>query len=510
MPTPLTFEKATACSLNYRSSIHLKSKITNIKFYMSHSIEDLLKTESGDVWRYFSELSSIPRPSKHEEKVREYLRNIANANDWQCREDAVGNLVLSLPGVGSLMNSPILIIQGHMDMVCEKNSDVSHDFMHDPISLTTDGDWVMGEGTTLGADNGIALAMMLAVGTRPVKNRLPLELLFTIDEETGLTGAMQLAPGILKGKMLLNIDSEDEGVFTIGCAGGIDIYARFSLLPYEKTSPRSFTVCLSGFQGGHSGISIHENRGNAIISAAILLKRLDHIAPELSILNFTGGNKKNAIPRESSFEITGVNRDRIESEAEQLESELQPIEPNAAIRVTESHPSQGRTIPVSIIHFLTQIRNGVVSMDPNFPDLVQSSSSAGVLTTTENCAEILIHARSSCAAALGKIEENLRKVAAETDGTLTTGHRYPGWNPNPNSQILKRGKMKFREVFGNDPQVSSIHAGLESGIIGDKLGTDELLSIGPTIENAHSPTERVNIKSVARTFRFLQQFVSSG
>ena len=168
---------------------------------MSHSIEDLLKTESGDVWRYFSELSSIPRPSKHEEKVREYLRNIANANDWQCREDAVGNLVLSLPGVGSLINAPILIIQGHMDMVCEKNSDVTHDFMHDPISLTTDGDWVMADGTTLGSDNGIALAMMLAVAIRPVKNRLPLELLFTIDEETGLTGAMQLDPDILQGMM---------------------------------------------------------------------------------------------------------------------------------------------------------------------------------------------------------------------------------------------------------------------------------------------------------------------
>ena len=264
---------------------------------MLSAIDTLFHTKSGPIWKFFSEISSIPRPSKHEGKIREYLIDFAKEKKWEVRQDVVGNIAFKVPGCGRFADRPTLILQAHMDIVCEKDSESEHDFMVDPIVPYSDGIWVRSKGTTLGADNGIALALMLSLGEAPCKDRIPLELLITVDEETGLTGAMQLDKDIADGKMILNLDSEDEGILTIGCAGGIDLFSRFPLEVIRTIPTNCFRVRISGLKGGHSGVNIHENRGNAIIVAAQFLDESRQSIPGIEIFNFTGGNKKKRHPK---------------------------------------------------------------------------------------------------------------------------------------------------------------------------------------------------------------------
>ncbi len=478
---------------------------------MYDSINHLTNGAAGKVWYYFQDISNIPRPSKSEDKVIDYIIKLANARNWEYKIDAVNNIAISIPGKGKLKNAPTLIIQGHMDMVCEKNSNVNHDFMQDPIRLISNEYWVMADGTTLGADNGIALGMMLALTDENFTDCLPLELLFTIDEETGLTGAMQLNPAILNGKMLLNIDSEDEGVFTIGCAGGIDISTHFDLIPITNNNPRSNNqseVSIRGLRGGHSGISIHENRKNAIRCAGILLERLRDSVPNMVLWNLSGGNKKNAIPRESTFTISGIDKHLLEIEVSKILSEIKKFESDASIDIKENSNIYSKTIPLNVIDFINQIPNGVISMDPNYPDIVQTSSSIGVAVTNDGAIEILMHSRSTVNEAIKEIEKSVNTIANRLGAKMNSGHQYSGWNPNPETRILNRGIQVYKTMSNTEPKVCSIHAGLECGIIGDKINSDELLSIGPTIENAHSPTERVNIQSTNRVYEFLKEFVS--
>ncbi len=479
---------------------------------MNDSINHLINGPAGKVWHYFQEISNIPRPSKREDKVIDYILKLADAREWEYKKDAVNNIAISIPGKGKLKDASTLIIQGHMDMVCEKNRDIKHDFMNDPIHLVSDEHWVMADGTTLGADNGIALGMMLALTHENFTDCLPLELLFTIDEETGLTGAMQLTPSLLNGKMLLNIDSEGEGVFTIGCAGGIDISTSFNLLSTTHKKPdnkNQLEVFIHGLRGGHSGISIHENRKNAIRCAGILLERLRDAVPDIVLLNLSGGNKKNAIPRESTFTISGIDKHFLETESGKFLAEIKNIESDAELIVREISKTYTKMIPLDVIEFINQIPNGVISMDPNYPDIVQTSSNLAVATVADESLEILMHSRSTVNAAIEDIEISVDNIASKLGANTTSGHRYSGWNPNPDTQILNRGMQIYKMMYKADPKVCSIHAGLECGVIGDKIKSDELLSIGPTIENAHSPTERVNIQSTNRVYEFLKQFVSS-
>lgn len=477
---------------------------------MAQQLSDLIKDEAGDVWRHFFEIAKIPRPSRQEEKIREYIFSIVRANEWTYRQDSAGNIAVSLPGRGRLAQSPVLVIQAHLDMVCEKNRHVNHDFTRDPISLRLDGDWVCANGTTLGADNGIGVAMMLALANETPTDRMPLELLFTADEETGLTGAMQLDPSIVHGRMLLNLDSEDEGVFTIGCSGGVDIQVRFPLHPLTQPTSNLVNVQIFGLRGGHSGVNIHEHRGNAIRFAAVMLQSLASFARELKLVAIHGGNKKNAIPRECSFSVIGTEKENVALVVERLLPELQRTEPEARMEVREEQTLARYAISGHLIDFITQIPNGVLTMDPQYPHLVQTSSSVGVVRADGDEIEVVIHPRSSCKSQLLELEYRLRSIAEEHGGTFTATTGYPGWTPNPNTKILRHATQLFQEVFGKAPEISAIHAGLETGILGEKLGIDELLSIGPTIQNAHSPDERVSISSVASTYRLLQALVSSG
>ena len=268
---------------------------------MSNVLQDLYNTNAGSVWELFEGVSRVPRPSGHEERIRDRLLGMATSNDWDVRQDKTGNVVFAVPGCGSLANEAILVLQRHMDMVCEKNSDCNHDFLTDSIPLYMDGDWVRTRGTSLGADNGIVLALATAVASARMDDRIPLELLFTVEKETGLKGANNLDPAIIKGRRILNLDSEIEGVFIIGCAGSLPMSIRFDKKDAGTNDAPAVKCIISGLRGGHSGIDIHKNRQNAIVTGVRLIRELHRVTPGVIVRSLVGGNKVNAIPRECTF-----------------------------------------------------------------------------------------------------------------------------------------------------------------------------------------------------------------
>ena len=479
---------------------------------MKNSIDSLFSTKAGKVWKFFSEVCKIPRPSKHEERIGKYLESIALTNNWQIKRDNLGNLAFSIPGKGRLSNSPILILQSHTDMVCEKNRDVIHDFMKDPIIPYSDGEWIRSDGTTLGSDNGVGVALMLALAESNIKDCLPLELLFTIDEETGLTGAMGMDKNLVKGQRLLNLDSEDDGVLTIGCSGGMDMEIQFrkSSIKSKSVAPGSmWEIHISGLRGGHSGVSIHENRLNAILLAAEYLDHLRKQNNEMEILHFEGGNKKNAIPREAKFTVAGCSKSQLNTVSKLMKARVHEIENGAEFTIEKKQGAITRCAPRGVIDFLLKIPNGVIAMDPHYPNLVQTSSSVGVVCDHERFLSILVHGRSSSKTELSDLEKMVKEKSKFYNGEFDSGSQYPGWRPNPKSKILEDAIKVFKSGFGHEPEVTAMHAGLETGILGEILNIDELLSIGPTIKDAHAPTERVNIKTVENTFSFLTLFVSA-
>lgn len=474
---------------------------------MKKSIESLYSTSAAEVWKYFNEISQIPRPSKFEERVGIYLEEISLKNNWSARKDKVGNLVVSIPGKGKLSSDPILILQSHMDMVCEKNSDVNHDFMKDPIVPYTDGSWVFSEGTTLGADNGVGLALMVALAESELEHCVPLELLFTIDEETGLTGAMMLEKGFVQGRRLLNLDSEEDGTLIIGCSGGVDMNVQFNRLNQLPDYQSLWEIHIKGLRGGHSGVSIHENRLNALRIAAEFLAKVNAQFPDSHLISIVGGNKKNAIPREAKVLVSDCTKIGLESITNLFLTEIRMVEKEARIGISQVNSIPLAPLPWNFVDFLLQIPLGVLAMDPNFADLVQTSSSIGLISEKDGVPTILIHSRSSSKSALVEVEKEIEKQAMKSQGIFERGSGYAGWNPNPNSRILEQGIRVYESTFGKKPGISAIHAGLETGILGDILKINELLSVGPTIENAHAPTERVNVESVENIFLFLKRFV---
>ncbi|MFT5128209.1 MAG: dipeptidase D [Rhodothermales bacterium] len=474
---------------------------------MSSPIESLFDGQAGAVWRHFADLASIPRPSKYEGPVRDHLAQRARANGWEHRQDAAGNVVFAVSGRGSLADAPALVLQGHLDMVCEKNRDTAHDFMTDPIRLQLAGDWVTADGTTLGADNGVAVALAMAVAEADMPNRMPLELLFTIDEETGLNGALDLDPKIVHGKQLLNLDSEEDGVFTIGCAGGIDMNVCFAG-DSAAASREVVEISLRGLRGGHSGVNIHEGRANAIRILARIICELRSDNAGVRLHQFVGGNKKNAIPREASAIISGWNAESAERVAERVLGTIRDREP--AIEISFVRDNRNVTeLPISLIDFLVAVPHGVMQMDAHFPDLVHTSNSIGVLHAVGADVLVGMHGRSFADSAKDALSETCQSLALDAGATFSSKGHYPGWEPTPDSDLRRRAVAVFAEVFGHAPRVEGIHAGLETGILGKKLGISELLSTGPTIENAHSPDERLLIESLNRNYAFLAAFVST-
>lgn len=476
---------------------------------MPHSIADL---EPKALWHYFLELSKIPRCSKQEQAAIDWIARIADERGAATRRDAVGNLLVLVPASPGYEDAPTVALQGHADIVCEKNTGTQHDFAKDPIRPIIDGDWVTAEGTTLGADNGIGVAAAMAVLDSPEITHGPLELLVTVDEETGLTGAFGIQPGFLSADYLVNLDSEEIGVFTVGCAGGTDTTVTFRAARSAAADAELLGVAVAGLQGGHSGTDIHKNRGNSIkILFRLLLAALeDPAVGTLRLGTAQGGSKRNALPREaraivavpaggaSAFRATlETKRDEIREQLAGIDDDLQlVIESAGGESVCDAEAS------ARMIRMICALPFGVQAMDADIPDLVETSSNVGVLTDLGDGYEISCASRSSLAPTMQGLLGQIRAVADLAGAEVTHSDGYPGWKPNLRSPLLARAKEVHQRVFGRAAEVRAIHAGLECGLFTEKYPKLDIISYGPDIQNPHSPDEKVRIETVARMWRF--------
>ena len=476
------------------------------------SIIDGLKPEL--VWKHFETLTKIPRPSKHEERILQYLRNFAKERNLETREDSTGNIVILRPGSGGGENSPIIIIQSHVDMVCEKNRDSKHDFMTDPLKLYIEDNWLKAEGTTLGADNGIGVAASMALLDLPKDTELPpLECLFTVDEETGLTGAFALNGDILKGRTMLNLDTEDWGEICIGCAGGGDssIY-----LPIEyqnaPTDFLAFQLSVEGLRGGHSGVDIHEERGNAIVFLASII---DAIQNEIDcrLVSIQGGDKHNAIPREAfatiliSPEAVSDAQIIVSKRNMALTKEFGSMESNLKVNFSGLDDSPDTVIiaesQTKIVGLLRTLPHGVLKYSHDVEGLVETSNNLASVNIEKGNVIVTCSTRSSIAEALELQRERIEIMGNAYGARVEQDEAYPGWAPNLNSPILETTTKIYSELLEDKPHICAIHAGLECGVIGEKVEGMDMVSFGPTIKGPHSPDERVEIKSVDKFWDLL-------
>lgn len=474
--------------------------------------------EPRSVWDQFDALRQIPRPSKKEERARKHVRALFEKGGFSIAEDGTGNMVVRIPATKGHEKAPATIIQGHLDMVTENNSDTPFDWDNDPVQVWIDGDWVRAKGTTLGADNGIGVAAAIASALDPSVVHGPLELLFTVDEETGLTGAMGLDASLLTAKRLINLDSEEEGILYIGCAGGCN--SRI-LIRGEQGAPPAGAVgariVVAGLSGGHSGAEIHENRGNAIKVLARVLSRATGAPAErggpaspdlgLEIAALSGGNKHNAIPREAEATVAIAParladlKALVAAEKERAGAEFSTSDPNLKIAVEEA-PAPARVFARRdrdrLVALLAAIPSGVLSMSRDIKGLVETSNNLATARTNGADIELLTSSRSSVAPALRATLDMVAAAARLAGATVTESDGYPGWQPNTKSPLLEACKRVYTALNGKEPQVAAIHAGLETGLIGVKVPGMDMISYGPDIRGPHSPDERVKISSVSR------------
>ncbi len=469
------------------------------------------------VWKYFNEILSIPRPSKREEKITKYLKEFAEKHKLEFEKDNCGNVVIKKQGVGNNNRKNAIVLQSHMDMVCEKNSDSVHDFYNDSILPIVKDGWVMAQGTTLGADDGIGMAMQLAILASDNIEHPPLECLFTVDEETGLTGAFGLSTKLLSGRKLINLDSEDEGEVYIGCAGGKDtVITMFYDKEVCDKNSISFNVNVRGLKGGHSGDDINKGRGNSIkILNSFLLDVLRKISLQISVFN--GGNLRNAIPREANAIVTIQECDKeqfykIVSEYQKtIRDKLGNREPNVSISITETKLPEFRMEKNSqqkLLNSINSCPNGVIKMSEEIPELVETSTNlASIKFNADNIIEIVTSQRSSVESEKEGICNVVFNVFSQNGANVNHTDGYPGWKPNTDSELLKLGERCYENLYGVKPKVKAIHAGLECGLFLEKYPDMDMISIGPTIKGVHSPDERLNIESVLKCWEFLLEIL---
>jgi dipeptidase D len=470
------------------------------------------------VWKHFDEIRKIPRCSKHEEKIRDYIVNFAKKQGLKTKIDSVGNIVIVKPATTGMQKKPTVILQGHMDMVCEKNSDVKFDFSKDPIQLKITGDLLTANGTTLGADNGIGLAISLAILEDTKIRHGIIESLYTIDEETGLTGAFAIKSDMLTGKIMLNLDSEDFGIITVGCAGGGDSTIE---LPVKMQAPpnkaENVIVTVSGLRGGHSGVDIHEQRGNAIkILTRLLWKALQKY--EFSIFDIKGGDKHNAIPREAYAKLSIDKNSKtafiaaLKAEARAILDEIKPIDPNLKVDV---QPSESSTMVLDklsqskLLNLLHGLPHGVHLMNYDIKTLVDTSTNLATVSIKENTIVIGMSSRSPMKSALQDMRDRIKAIASLAGAKVIEGDPYPGWKPDLQSKILALSTKIFKDMFQQEPKIEAIHAGLECGIIGEKFPGMDMISIGPTLKNPHSPEEQLHISTVDKFYKYLLKILES-
>lgn len=471
------------------------------------------KLSPESVFHYFEEVCTIPRPSKHEEKIIAYLKEFGAKHQLDTKVDEVGNVLISKPATSGKENLKTVILQSHVDMVCEKNSHIEHDFMTDPIEIVIDGDWMKANGTTLGADNGIGVATQLALLAADNIEHGPLECLFTIDEETGLTGAFALKEGFMSGEILLNLDSEDEGELFIGCAGGMDSVGEFTY--QEVAVPEGyffFRIGVKGLKGGHSGGDIHLGRGNA---NKILNRFLSQTAQkyDLYLCAIDGGNLRNAIPREAyavcaiPFKDKESIRVDLNMFTADIENELSVVEPDIQLTLDSENTSPvaiDKDTMVRLFKTLYAVPHGVYAMSQDIPGLVETSTNLASIKMTENqTIKIETSQRSSALSSRDDMAQTVRAVLELGGAKVSYGHGYPGWKPNPSSEILKVAADSYQRLFGVGAQVKAIHAGLECGLFLDKYPYLDMISFGPTLRDVHSPDERMEIPTVEKFWKHL-------
>lgn len=464
------------------------------------------------VWKYFAALSRIPRCSKHEQNAAKFVLDTAKKLGLQARQDRAGNVVVRKPASAGREGAKSVCLQGHLDMVCEKNAGTVHDFSKDPIELVRKGNLLMANGTTLGADNGIAVATNLAIMEEKSLQHGPLELLFTVDEETGLTGAKSLEPGFVESRTLMNLDSEEEGALYVGCSGGQDTTGTWTvefepapagLLPLE--------VRVTGLQGGHSGLEIDKGRGNALKIITRPLIALGDLGARLSKID--GGNKRNAIPREAQA-LLFVPKGKMEAAKALIgewntivRAELQSVEPDLQLTATEPKVRKGSVMKKKyqkqITSVLAALPHGVIKMSADLSWLVETSTNLAVITTAGRKVSVATSQRSSVASEIREIAQTVRTIFEMGGAEVTQGDGYPGWKPNMDSPILKLAVKTYEELYGKTPATKAVHAGLECGIIGEKYPGMDMVSFGPTLEGVHSPDEKMHIDTVPKFWNFL-------
>ena len=478
--------------------------------------------EPAPVWRLFAGVAAVPRPSKSEERIRAHVRALAGERKFPVREDAAGNMVIEVPASPGREQAPVTVLQGHLDMVCEKNAGTEHDFERDPIKLIVDQDHegeqiVRADGTTLGADNGIGLALAFAAASLPEVIHGPLEILCTTDEEAGMTGAKALQPEFFKGRRLLNLDSEEDDMICIGCAGGCDatLTWQFAASPLAPDA-EVWRVTVCGLRGGHSGGDIHLNRGNAIKLLTQTLWAADQ--GRLQLAHISGGSLRNAIPREASALVTGPAglSETLEQAGQQVQAEAvrDNEEEDCSIRVERQPAGQALAVlspedTQLLLTTLTVLPHGVLAVVPQIAGLVRTSNNVATvgvesasggdqLRVTVGCLS-----RSSSADQMRATTRQIRAAGRLAGAAVETGNDYPGWQPNMDSPILTTCRRVYQELFAEEAEVTAVHAGLECGLIGERIGGMDMVSVGPRIKGAHSPDERVYVASVQKSWKYL-------
>jgi dipeptidase D len=470
---------------------------------------------TGKILEYFEQINYFPRCSNNETRLCQWLQQWAKDHNLDFQSDTAGNLVVRVPASAGYERAPVVVLQGHMDMVCEKTPESNHDFTKDAIISHREGDWLTADETTLGADNGIALAYMLALAEDPSIAHPPLELLFTVDEETGLNGAKNLKPDFVRGRILINLDSEDEGVFTIGCAGGIDTHMTLDVqLERVPADGALYKIIVGGLKGGHSGIDIHKRRGNA---NKILARTLSHIRAQtdMAVVTLSGGSRKNAIPRDAwaLIWVEACQKAMIPVAVRHMENtvraEFVHSDKDLFIKATPvPEAPSGREALCQrdtdhIIRMLLALPNAVAAMSMELEGLVETSSNLATVDIAGSRISVVSSQRSAIMSCLDEITAMVHSVAGLAGAAVQDQDAYPAWQPDMDSALLRRSKSVYRQLFGQEPVIQVIHAGLECAIIGDIYPGIDMISFGPTLCNPHSPDERLYIPSIAKVWDFL-------
>ena len=469
-------------------------------------MSDILNLQPKLIWKYFHEITQIPRPSKKEEKIRQYLINFANAHGLKVKTDEIGNILITKTATAGKENCTAIVLQSHIDMVCEKNPDSTHNFDTDAIETHIEDDWVKANGTTLGADNGIGMAAQLAVlADKSLKHGI-VECLFTVDEETGLTGAFALKADFFTAKTLINLDSEDDGELFIGCSGGVDTIIEFELNKEVVAEAHGLKIEIGGLLGGHSGDDINKGRVNA---NKLLARILYHLKTKCSfnLCTITGGNLSNAIPRNAQATISshGDIMPDVQHIIEIIKNEIASDETNVNIIISNANVNSGYSSENSakIIDALYFAPNGIIDMNASVPGLVETSTNLASIKEKDEKLMIVTSQRSASVTKRDEIAFLISQLFINYGGKANHEGYYPGWKPNTNSEILKKTKAIYEQLFNEEPIIRAIHAGLECGLFLEKYPYLDMISFGPTIRDAHSPDEKLSISAVEKFWKLL-------